>query len=116
MLKIRILLWIVPFKYIKGRMKLVNNSSKMENREIYRVKWAVMVARNYLPKATCLTNALTAQQLFSEMNYPSTVKIGVGKDSEGGFEAHAWLESDGQVIIGESEKNYVYLLDLNKRG
>ena len=66
----------------------------------------------YLPKVTCLTKALTAHYLLSKNGYSSLVKIGVGKDSEGQFEAHAWLEYDDYVIIGESEKDYISIFDL----
>ena len=42
----------------------------------------------------------------------SQIKIGVGKDINGEFEAHAWLEYAGKVVVGESEKEYVPLTDL----
>jgi hypothetical protein len=42
------------------------------------------------------------------------IKIGVGKSFEGEFEAHAWLEYADEVVIGESEKEYIPILDLKK--
>ena len=67
---------------------------------------------NYIPQATCLTKALTAQKLLKKYGYHSQIKIGVGKDIKGEFEAHAWLEYAGKVVLGESEKEYVPLIDL----
>lgn len=73
--------------------------------------WAVQVSSHYVPRTTCLTNALTGHSLLSQYGYPSLVKIGVGKSSEGEFEAHAWLEYEGKVVIGESEEEYVPIYD-----
>ncbi|MDI6644200.1 MAG: lasso peptide biosynthesis B2 protein [Methanobacteriaceae archaeon] len=117
MLKIRIILWIFPFKYMQEhlarspKIKAKNNNIKAEH-----VSWAVNAVSIYLPGSTCLTRALTGYQLLADMNYESQVKIGVGRDSQGEFEAHAWLETDNKIIIGKSEKEYRYLLDLDKRG
>jgi hypothetical protein len=38
------------------------------------------------------------------------IKIGV-LNEDGIFEAHAWLEHCGNVVLGESEKNYVPLVE-----
>jgi len=72
----------------------------------------VQTVSNYIPQATCLTKALTAQKLLKKYGYISQIKIGVNKDVEGQFEAHAWLEYAGKVVIGESEKEYIPLIDL----
>jgi hypothetical protein len=42
-------------------------------------------------------------------SYPTRVLIGVAPDEKGKdpFQAHAWLESNGTVVIGESAVNYV---------
>ena len=45
--------------------------------------WSVKVVSHYVPRSTCLTNALTGYSPFSLYGYPSQVKIGVGKSSEG---------------------------------
>lgn len=108
------MLWILPFSYFQRNLKTIPEEYSQRDEEfINRVRWAVMVARQYIPMATCLTQALTAYQQLNKRNYPSTVKIGVVKGNEGEFEAHAWLEIDDRIIIGESEKEYVNLLDLN---
>ena len=79
--------------------------------------WAVRPASHYVPGATCLTQALAAQLLLERYGYPAHVCIGVAKSGEnqGAFQAHAWLESDGEVVVGESEIDFVPLTTLNKR-
>lgn len=108
---IRCMLWLVPFKKVQkfsGR-KFKDVPSDVSPGKLI---WAVQSVSYYVPRATCLTKALTAQYLLSKNGYQSMVKIGVGKDSEGQFEAHAWLEHAGEVVIGESEKEFVPIFDL----
>jgi len=71
--------------------------------------WSVIIVSSYVPRATCLTQAITAQILLSRHNQPSKLKIGVMKDEE--FEAHAWLEIDDKIVLGESEKEYMQILE-----
>ncbi len=76
--------------------------------------WAVRTASTRVPHATCLTQALAAQVLFERHGYPAVVHIGVasGETQYGAFQAHAWLESDGEVVIGNSEVPYTRLITL----
>ena len=64
--------------------------------------WAVQVASCYVPRATCLTQALAAQALLGFGGIPAAVRIGVAKETED-FEAHAWLESGGKILMGGAE-------------
>ena len=67
----------------------------------------------YIPQATCLVQAMAGYILFSRYGYNTRIKIGV-LNEEGIFEAHAWLEQEGSVVLGESEKNYKTILDIDK--
>jgi hypothetical protein len=70
----------------------------------------VRAVSSYVPRATCLTQALAGQVLLNHYGYCAHVHVGVTKaEGNGGFQAHAWLESDGTVVIGESEVAYVPL-------
>lgn len=66
-----------------------------------RIAWCVSVASRYIPGATCLTQALTAQIFLVRRGYDSVLRIGVGRNPQGIFAAHAWVEQEGRVIIGE---------------
>lgn len=109
MVKVRLMLWILPFPRIQRSFTQVE--PVISDIPTSRLAWSVRVASQYVPGATCLTNALTGYSLFSQHGYPSMVKIGVGKSVEGEFEAHAWLEYAGEVVVGESEKEYMPLFD-----
>ncbi len=70
---------------------------------IDRVAWAVEVAsRHTFGTKTCLNQALAAQMLLARRGYPALLHIGVAKGKEGRFQAHAWVESEGKVVIGGS--------------
>jgi hypothetical protein len=63
------------------------------------VAWAVAVASRFVPKATCLVQALAGQALLARRGHAARLHIGVSKP-EGRFEAHAWLEDEGRPILG----------------
>ena len=82
-----------------------------------RVAWAVEMASRRTPGAkSCLTQALAAQVLLGRRGYPTLLHIGVAKEEQGRFQAHAWLESNGKVVIGESEQEPFTLLAILKAG
>lgn len=63
--------------------------------------WAATSAGRRSPlEATCLTTALVAQALLQRHGYEAKLRIGVRRDLNGAFTAHAWLESEGKVIVG----------------
>ena len=51
---------------------------------------------------TRLNQALVTQMLLARRGYPALLHIGVAKGKEGQFQAHAWVESEGKVVIGGS--------------
>lgn len=111
MVKYRLMLWLMPFFYIKRSVITVNTIKTVT--PVLKLAWSVRIISHYVPYTTCLTNALTGHDLLSKHGYPSLIKIGVGKSTEGKFEAHAWLEYDEKVVIGASEKDYVTLYDFH---
>ena len=64
------------------------------------VAWAVSAGSRYTPSTSCLVQALAAQMLLNRRGYLSQLRIGVAKGDAGQFQAHAWVESDGRIIIG----------------
>ena len=79
-----------------------------------RIAWAVRVASRYVPAATCLSQALAARVLLGQYGYPARLCIGVARGEKGQLEAHAWVESQGRVIVGNSQdlSHYAPLLSL----
>jgi hypothetical protein len=49
----------------------------------------------------CLARALATQILLSRCGYPSHLRFGIVKEKEGHLQAHAWVESQGEVVMGD---------------
>jgi hypothetical protein len=102
---VRICLWVVPFRKLQRLLRVWPRIGGVGGRRppMQRVTWAVTAVSRVVPRATCLTQALAAQTLLRHRGYPAQIRIGVTKDIRGRFEAHAWLESMGSVVLGGSE-------------
>lgn len=75
--------------------------------------WSVGVVSRYIPKATCLAQAITTQFLLQQAGHQACLHIGVTEVEKGGLKAHAWVESHGKVLIGGIDLNqYTHLLAL----
>lgn len=71
------------------------------------VEQAVRAAARYgLVRATCLEQALAQRWLLRKGGVSAELRIGVRKAGEK-FEAHAWVECDGQALdAGDSHEHY----------
>jgi hypothetical protein len=98
---IRLLLFIFPFRHVKI---LVHRWSKPRRAGFptHRLAYLIKAAAHRIPRTTCLPRALVAQILLCRHGHHAELHIGVARDSNGKFEAHAWVESAGQVVIGGS--------------
>jgi hypothetical protein len=100
----RLGLWLLPFKVLRRHLAKAErrSASKLKGGtlEINKIIWAVAVASRYVPVATCLTRALAGEVLLKQHRAPARLRIGVMKNQRGAFQAHAWIESQGQVVIG----------------
>ena len=114
---IRIGLWLIPFQSMRRMLAWITHSPGGQ-RPIARISsdriaWAVRAAGRHVPKATCLVQALAAQVLLRREGYPASFCIGVARSEEEKVQAHAWVESEGKVVVGGSElERYTRLLAL----
>jgi hypothetical protein len=70
---------------------------------------AVDRAARIPPRAGCLARAIAASRLLRRHGIDSTVRLGVAREGGGGIAAHAWLECDGQIVLGEPVREYAAL-------
>jgi hypothetical protein len=100
----RLGLWLLPFpavrRIVARAARPVRGEAAADPSALGRLAWAVAVASRAVPRATCLTQALAAQVLLRRRGYPAALRIGVARGAGGRFEAHAWVESEGRVIVG----------------
>lgn len=102
---IRLGLWLLPFQTLLrllARMtKTPDELQKTDRVCVNKVVWAVAVASRYMPGGVkCLARALATQVLLGRRGHRTQLRIGVAKSSGGQLEAHAWVESQGTIVIG----------------
>ncbi len=82
--------------------------SKRSAHSSSEVCYAVTMAANYIPGANCLPQALVGRALLARSGYAAELRLGVAKP-DGAFSAHAWLCSEGKVVLGASSTPFVEL-------
>jgi hypothetical protein len=98
----RVGLWLLPIGALR-RIVLRTGRKTRVAPPVTGLVWAVKIVSRYVPVATCLTQALALQWLLMRSGHASRVCLGARKDPEGKFEAHAWVECEGRVVIGGAE-------------
>lgn len=67
---------------------------------IRKVSRSVSAISRYVPGATCLTQAISTVAVLDSLGQPASLRIGVDKTEMGKLQAHAWVESQGKIVIG----------------
>jgi hypothetical protein len=110
---VRLGLWVLPYSRLNRIIEKATYASVgtegIKSRPLNKLTWSIEAMSRYVPNATCLTKALAAKMLLAKDGYSSSLCIGVVKDEENNFEAHAWLKHQGLIILGKSDRNYAEL-------
>jgi len=68
---------------------------------VEQIPWAVDAVAARLPgEFDCLDRAVAGNALLGASGYRGRIRLGVDK-RDGAFEAHAWVEWDDEVLIGD---------------
>ena len=101
---IRAGLWVAPFRWIRERAEQAARDASLRRpsppQSIPNLTGAVELVSRYIPGATCLTQALSAQFLVARAGHAATLRIGVLRATKSPLKAHAWLECHGRIVIG----------------
>lgn len=97
----RLALWVLPFNVVRRLMARRARGSSTRHATTERIGWAISAAKRFVPKGNCLPQALAAESLLVRDGHPVEFRIGVVKTGQGGLEAHAWVESDGRLVVGD---------------
>lgn len=120
---VRLALWVAPFRRIKRWAERQSRARVSRARLSARqIAWAVKLASRYVPGASCLTQALTAQFLLNRAGVENHLHIGVAFGAADcdphrrSFEAHAWVEHEGTVLVGGADQSsrFAPILTLHK--
>lgn len=104
---------LLQFKPFKDVVRYFSRKAAGQNTEVVNAVSPAMVAvllgaaSTVVPFSTCLSKSLAGSVLFRAFGYKTLLHIGVTRENECTFEAHAWLTLDGKVMVG-------YLSDLEK--
>lgn len=105
MLLIRLGLLLLPFRQLQELIQQAKSlgflACDRQNVTIKAIVVAVQRSSRYgLGNAKCLARALTTGILMSIYGFPYSINIGVAKKEDSNLEAHAWVESQGTIIVG----------------
>jgi hypothetical protein len=99
---IRLGLYFLPFRTLLRLLKLFPSQTPLSaaRKSIKLIVWAVEVSSCYTPgQVKCLARALTTKTLLNWYGYSAELHLGIAKTTSG-IEAHAWVEYQGHIIIG----------------
>jgi hypothetical protein len=101
---VRVALWVLPLRrilaYLKGLQLQTSEFSKNSQVSPAQIAWAIRTAGRYLPGGeNCLGQSLATQAMLARRGFVSELHIGAARE-DGEFKAHAWVECEGQIIIG----------------
>lgn len=100
---VRLALWTMPFRSVRtllsgtvaARVRYDKSAGSVE-----QVVNMIRVASRFVPAATCLTAALVAHAMLRREGHEPMLRIGVGRDEDRAFHAHAWVECEGRIVVG----------------
>jgi hypothetical protein len=107
---VRLALWRRPYARVRAELRARGAAARPAApilvagddlaRDPEALAWAVGAVARRVPKASCLTQALALEALLAAAGRASDLRIGVARRADGSFEAHAWTELEGRILIG----------------
>jgi hypothetical protein len=98
-------LYLVAFERLRGWLACFDGppGKPVETEELRAIVGAIeRMSRVLAPfRINCLPQALVGQKLLREKGFDVQLRIGVLKDRRDRLAAHAWLEYQGRVVLGD---------------
>ena len=115
---IRVALWVLPFQPLQ---RIIGSWERLPlsiptDMPVGRLVWAVRAASRRIPAASCLTQSLALHCLLTRAGHRSEIRIGVTKDTDAGFGAHAWVEYGGEPLLSGPDEVERYVRVLTVEG
>ena len=114
-IRIRSSLFFFKYERIARTIRVRKHQGPQSEAQPFVAAWAVKNVSRVIPLATCLTQALSLQEMLAKDGYTSTIRVGVKLDDEDEVDAHAWVIFEDHVLIGGNDRNledYSVLTDL----
>ncbi len=73
--------------------------------QIDGIRWAIQSVGRRFASTTCLVQALAADAMMRQRGYASRIRVGVKerRSESDGLQAHAWVECDGAIVLGDQQ-------------
>lgn len=113
LLAVRASLGVFPYRRVLSSVeRLAHRFSARRPHSISEAKSRANViestAAHLFPANPCLPQALVVCLVFWRNRLPASLEFGAARSEQGALEAHAWVESEGEIVIGEAEKMAAY--------
>lgn len=73
-----------------------------------QVAKAVLRSSRWIPGSSCLTEALCCQAILLRNGYDARLILGLERTEPGKLDAHAWIELEDAVLIGDNGRLEAY--------
>jgi hypothetical protein len=101
---VRLSLWFIPLARLHRLLTArPSETASLAPARACRLAWAVAAASRTVPRATCLTRALALQLMLRARGSRSRIHVGLARRGAGQVRGHAWLEWQGNVLIGDGD-------------
>jgi hypothetical protein len=103
LVEIRLRLWMHPYRNVRAWADVQATRPRGRFRDVdhtWVTRWIGRLGR-LVPKGTCLVRALTLQILMGRRGIPVEIVFGAKFGTTKKFEAHAWVEYRGRILIGD---------------
>lgn len=98
----RIALWCAPFprvlRFARFCAESIRSSKDLSADQAVE---AIRRALRFTVRASCLSQALAGWIMLTRRGTAARMKIGVSSPEKHGFKAHAWLEAESRMILGD---------------
>lgn len=120
---VRTALYLTKFTRIRDWLVRASTFDETKAARAHVVARSIAQAARYVPKATCMTQALSGQAVLSWFGIPSDLVIGAASalttqacqtDNEGATDFHAWLIWHDKVLLGGEELAQRHFVPLHK--
>lgn len=93
---------LLPFSWWRSRLnpKPSSRSARSGQDQVDRIVWAVEVAARHVPGATCLVQSVVGAEMLRQAGHQAEIHVGVNGRPDQALRAHAWVESEGRILLG----------------
>ena len=85
---------------------------RLEELDVERLSWAIAIAAQHVPwRSDCLIKTIAADRWLRRYHLHPDFYLGVTKDKEGIFAAHAWLRHGDVTVTGGTYEEYSKLIE-----